>query len=54
VPFAGFPESQVTINGKTKGYTYTADSGAKATINFCPEKRRLQVWSQGLADRQRA
>jgi hypothetical protein len=30
-------EPQVIIKGKTKGYSYTADSGGKATTNFCPE-----------------
>jgi hypothetical protein len=37
VPFAAFPEPHVTINGETKGYTYIADSGGRATTNFCPE-----------------
>jgi hypothetical protein len=37
VPFAGFHESQVTIKGKTKAYSYKADSGNTATSNFCPE-----------------
>ena len=37
VPFAGFPEPQVKIKGKTKSYKYKADSGAAATSLFCPE-----------------
>ena len=37
VPFAGYPEPQVTIKGKTKGYSYKADSGGTATSMFCPE-----------------
>ena len=37
VPIAAYPEPQVTLKGKTKGYTYTADSGAKAVSNFCPK-----------------
>jgi hypothetical protein len=37
VPFAGFPEPQVKVKGKTKSWSYKADSGATATGNFCPE-----------------
>ena len=37
VPFAGFAEPQVTVKGKTKAFSYIADSGGKATSNFCPE-----------------
>ncbi len=37
VPFAGFPENQISIKGKTKSYSCKADSGATATTMFCPE-----------------
>ncbi len=37
VPFAGFPETNVTVKGKTKSYAYKADSGNDATSHFCPE-----------------
>jgi hypothetical protein len=37
VPFAGYPQPQVKVTGKTKGYNYVADSGGTATTNFCPE-----------------
>jgi hypothetical protein len=37
VPFAGYPEPQVTVKGKTKTYSYKADSGGTATSHFCPE-----------------
>ena len=36
VPFAAFPEPQVTIKGTTKAFAYIADSGGHATTNFCP------------------
>ena len=37
VPFAGYPEPQFTFKGKTKSYSYKADSGGTATSMFCPE-----------------
>ena len=37
VPFAGYPEHQVTVRGATKTFSYTADSGGTATSHFCPE-----------------
>ena len=37
VPFAGFPEPQVTVKGQTKSYAYKADSGGTATSYFCPD-----------------
>jgi hypothetical protein len=37
VPFAAFPEPQISVKGKTKTYSYKADSGGTATSHFCPE-----------------
>jgi hypothetical protein len=37
VPFAGFPEPQVTVEGKTNTFSYIADSGGTVTSHFCPE-----------------
>jgi hypothetical protein len=37
VPFAVFPDAQLSIEGKTKSFAYKADSGATATSVFCPE-----------------
>ena len=35
-PIAAFPASAVEITGKTKSWSYTADSGGTASSIFCP------------------
>lgn len=37
VTAGGFPEAAVTFTGTMKAYASTADSGATATREFCPE-----------------
>lgn len=34
---ARWPSDQVTIEGQSKSFVLTADSGNRATFNFCPE-----------------
>ena len=34
---ARWPADQVTIEGQSKGFELTADSGNRATFHFCPE-----------------